>query len=233
MKIHSGFLFLSLIPLFFACSATEPELVQAKVCMVFDYGGNYSGIYSEAEKKQTAQNTDILPSMRLGAFAAPKLSGASHALERISSLKVEDLNEGLSWFIENPLNFSYNGEAWLGYGNLQVPGYLRFNKCRYKITCTDFASRSVETFVQLEYDEKIAATSLKNLKNSASFNNLPKNYIVLYDKDGNCLYFGDFLQNQEEIDALCSSFEQCSYYRNFKSDENSNWGVILPPVFVK
>ncbi len=233
MKIHSGFLLLSLIPLFFACSATEPELVQAKVCMVFDYGGNYSGVYSDAEKKQAARNFNAKPLVRLGAFVSPKISSASHALERISSLKVESADEGLTWLIENPVNFLFNGEAWLGYGNLQVPGYLQFSKGRYKITCTDLASRSVETFVQLNYDEKIENLTLENLKKSSSFRKLTGNYIVLYDKDGNCLFFGDFLQNEEEIDALCRNFEQCSYYRNFKTDENAYYGVILPPVFIK
>lgn len=234
MKIHSRFLFLCLISLFFSCSATEPELIDAKICLIFDYGGNNSSIYSNEEKKQ--QNINTKPLMRLGAFVAPKLSSASHALERISSLKVESLSEGLNWLIENPLNFSYKGEVWLGYGNLQIPSYLQFSKGLYKITCTDFASRSVETFVSLDFDEKIENLTLSDFKNSSSFKNLSKNYIVLYDENGKCLYFGEFLENLEnegEIDALCKTYEKCAYYRNYKTAQNATWGVIFPPVFVK
>lgn len=147
-------------------------------------------------------------------------SEVSSDAERLSSLKVQHAESGLSWQIQ-PVQIlkDSKGKTYAGSNSIKMPENEAFPEGIYTVIFTDYAGNtSVSTFT-------LGKTALEKMPSASEKN---KKYIV-YDKNGNVLYISSDSNNTSDtVKALSSKYPKAKTVREYVSDIKKKAVYILP-----
>ena len=99
-------IFAAVMALFISCSQNTPELTTTDYSVIFDY-----------------ENAETVPEARLSIFAA-----SASDVRRYERIRINSLETGLCWEVDNLTRLENEDLQWAGYTNLVAPENEKLNR---------------------------------------------------------------------------------------------------------
>jgi len=202
--IISFFSFL-IILLFASCQQTLPELTQSNYSVIFDF-----------------KSEESLPKARLSVFME-----SSSDIRRYNHIQVSSQEAELTWYIDEISRVTSNGVEWAGNTNLVVPESQEIPQGIYEIVYFNLDDKSDKEYIDVSYDTKIYSLTgdqiINYMKNKSAISE-----IVIYDADGNILYYGNKTSEFSNVRGIWNTYSNAETYQDIISLPGHYTICILP-----
>lgn len=201
------FFFFSLAGLFcfVSCSQNVPELTKSNYSVIFDY--------LEEEK---------LPSARLSVFME-----SDSDVRRYNRIQITSKESGFIWDFDEISRLNTNGTQWAGNTNLIVPENEEIPEGLYEIIYYNADEKNDLVYMSVTYDTNLYSMTSEEVSEYMKKNNAISE-IVIYDADGNILYFGTKTLNFSNVRGIWNAFSNADSYQDVWSSPGRFTICILP-----
>lgn len=209
MKKSKAFLFVSLIfpfmAVIFSCADASPKVTSVSAFSIIEFN-----------------DEENFPEYRFSVFTE-----VSSAVQRASSITVENEETGLSWKADC-LRKATDGskKQWAGYGNFCAPKGRKVPVGKYLLTYTDFAGEQWEGSFKISYSEDFLNSRAGDFPDAIKVSKVER--IVLYDSNGDLLFYGDLKKEWADKAKLLSEYPDAVTARNFYYISSMNTVVVMP-----
>ena len=204
-KLKFFFFSLAGIIFFASCSQSVPELTKSNYSVVFDY----------LEGKD-------LPSARLSVFMESESD-----IRRYNRIQITSKESGFIWDFDEISKLSSNGIQWAGNTNLIVPQNEEIPEGLYEIIYYNADEKNNVVYMTISYDTNLYSMTSEEVSEYMKSNNAISE-IVIYDADGNILYFGNKTQQFSNVRGIWNTFSNADSYQEIWSTPGRFTICILP-----
>lgn len=199
--------FISLFGLLFlaGCQQNIPELTQSNYSVIFDYSDD-----------------EELPDSRLSIFME-----SSSDVRRYNHIEVVSEEKELIWNIDEITRVKANGIEWAGNTNLVVPEAEYIPQGMYEITYYNADEKSDKVYLEISYDENFYSLTSDKVADYMK-NNSGLSEIVIYDEDGNILYYGNKTSEFSNVRGIWNAYSNAESYQDVWSLPGHFTMCILP-----
>ncbi|MGL4986803.1 MAG: hypothetical protein ACRC5H_06675 [Treponemataceae bacterium] len=195
---------------FLSCSSNVPSIRSTRQKLIFSYEGETH-----------------VPVLSLSAFV---LVGGSY--DRIMYIDLEHEETKLRWTISDLTFMGNTKETWFGSASIRSPWQLPFPSGKYLITVTDTAQDTTRSFFDMAYPEKFLSLSLVEAKETAEFQSLTAEYLVIYSDENEILYFDQEESELSTTEGILGAYPIAASYRIFKTSSTVSYGVMMPATHI-
>ena len=183
-------IFAAVMALFISCSQNTPELTTTDYSVIFDY-----------------ENAEAVPEARLSIFAA-----SASDVRRYERIRINSLETGLCWEVDNLTRLENEDLQWAGYTNLVAPENEKLPTGLYEITYFNADEKECTVNLEVNYDIGIYDVLLTGLAEyMAEKKGIEK--IAVYDKAHILIYYGDRTEELKTTRDIWNKYRDAEYYQ--------------------
>ena len=176
--------------IFISCSQNTPELTTTDYSVIFDY-----------------ENAEAVPEARLSIFAA-----SASDVRRYERIRINSLETGLCWEVDNLTRLENEDLQWAGYTNLVAPENEKLPTGLYEITYFNADEKECTVNLEVNYDIGIYDVLLNGLEDyMAEKKGIEK--IAVYDKAHILIYQGDRTEELKTTRDIWNKYRDAEYYQ--------------------
>ena len=183
-------IFAAVMALFISCSQNTPELTTTDYSVIFDY-----------------ENAEAVPEASLSIFAA-----SASDVRRYERIRINSLETGLCWEVDNLTRLENEDLQWAGYTNLVAPENEKLPTGLYEITYFNADEKECTVNLEVNYDIGIYDVLLTGLAEyMAEKKGIEK--IAVYDKAHILIYYGDRTEELKTTRDIWNKYRDAEYYQ--------------------
>lgn len=199
----------------YSCTDSTPSIASVQHTLVYDFF-----------------DSQVPPQIYFSIFVEPVSD-----YRRAKEIRVKHSATEFEWVIDNPKINELNNSFYLGYSSLfpQIDEQMPLGT--YEITYKDNADRECSSIISIS---DLLSMKVENIKSFKAQNVLDKTCgkectvtkLVIYDIDGNELYFGDILETLTTKEQILEQYPLAASSRECRLNSNSTIAILLPRVLL-